>query len=169
MNTDKIFHEIDVQALGNAHKLIGKDYMLICARDGDRVNAMTASWGALGELWGKHVAICFVRPQRHTYGLLEADDAVSLAFMGGEHREALSICGSRSGRDCDKLEICGLTTSEYNGVPIINEAKTIIIGKKLYADDIKENAFVDRDLLVNYKAGDYHRMYIFEITRVLEK
>ncbi len=163
------FFETDVQSLGNAHKLIGKDWMLICARDGEKVNAMTASWGALGELWGKHVAICFVRPQRHTYGLVERQDTVSLAFFGEEYRDALKLCGTKSGRDCDKLSLCSLGTEEYDGTPIISEASTVLIGKKLYADDIKENCFIERELLSNYKSGDFHRMYIYEITKVLIK
>ncbi len=169
MNTHNEFIEISPLELANAHKLIGEDWMLITARDGEKTNAMTASWGALGELWGKHVAVCFIRPQRHTFALAENEDRLSLAFLGEEYRSALKICGSKSGRDCDKLSLAELTHSEYDGVPIINEANTVVICRKLYADDIKEDCFVDRTLLEHYKAGDYHRMYILEIEKVLKK
>ena len=46
--------------LGNACRMIGKDWMLVCAGD----NAMTASWGGMGVLWNKPVAFVFIRPQR---------------------------------------------------------------------------------------------------------
>ena len=45
-------------------KMIGKDWMLITAADPDTgaVNTMTASWGAMGELWNKDVCFIFIRP-----------------------------------------------------------------------------------------------------------
>ncbi len=169
MNIKDNFSEISPLELGNAHKIIGKDWLLITARDGEGANAMTASWGALGELWGKHVAVCFIRPQRHTFSLAEKEERVSLAVLGEEHRAALKICGSKSGRDCDKLSLAGISTSEYDGVPVINEAQLLIICRKLYADDIKEDCFIDRAMLEHYGARDFHRMYIYEIEKVLRR
>ena len=43
----------------------------------------------------------------------------------------------------------------------------VLIGRKLYADDLKENCFLDTGLLGNYRQKDYHRFYICEIQRVL--
>ncbi len=169
MNTNSNFTEISPLELESAHKIIGKDWLLITARDGDRANAMTASWGALGELWGKHVAFCFIRPHRHTFKLAEDESRLSLAVLGEDLRDAHKICGSKSGRDCDKLALAGLSTAEYDGVPVINEAALLIICRKLYADDIKENCFADSTMLEHYKARDYHRMYIFEIEKVLKR
>ena len=40
--------------------------MLITAGDENRHNAMTASWGGVGELWGKYVSTIYIRPQRYT-------------------------------------------------------------------------------------------------------
>ncbi len=160
-------YEIPVEQMGNAHKLIGEDWMLICAKDGDSANGMTASWGALGELWGKHVAVCFIRPQRYTFGLAEENKRMSLAFFDGEYRDALKYCGSHSGRNESKLPNAGLDFTEYGGVPMIRQAKMTVICRKLYADDIKPECFVDTSLLANYKAEDYHRVYVMEIEKVL--
>ena len=68
--------------LENAIKLIGSDWMLITAKDepAGRVNAMTASWGCLGVLWNKPVCVCYIRPQRHTFGLVEREERFSFAF-----------------------------------------------------------------------------------------
>ena len=161
--------EISPYELDNALKLIGKDWMLITVQDGEGANAMTASWGCMGVLWNKPVAVCFIRPQRYTYGLAENEDRMSLAFFGEGYRDALSLCGSKSGRDCDKLSLAGLTVSDVDGVPVIDQASTVIIGKKLYADDLKEDNFVDKAMLDNYKSKDFHRIYVLEIQKVLIK
>ena len=163
------FTEITAYELGNSAKLIGKDWMLITVKDGSSANAMTASWGCMGVLWNKPVAVCFIRPQRYTFELAENEERMSLAFFGDGYRDALSICGSKSGRDCDKLALAGLTSFEIDGVPVINEANTVIICKKLYADDLKDEKFVDSSLLEHYKSSDFHRMYVLEIQKVLVK
>ena len=45
-----------VNSFSNAFEKIGKQWMLITAADGEKVNDMTASWGGLGVIWGKNVA-----------------------------------------------------------------------------------------------------------------
>ena len=161
------FREVSAYELENAMKLIGKDWMLITAEDKDnkRVNAMTASWGFLGVLWHKCVCTVFIRPQRHTYSLIEGEDRFTVAFMDEEYRAALTLCGKESGRDGDKLKKAGLSTDLCDGVPYIKEARLVLVCRKLYADDLKENAFADKSLLSNYAAGDFHRMYICEIEK----
>lgn len=169
MNKLERFKEISPYELDNALKLIGKDWMLITARDGEKVNAMTASWGCLGVLWNRPIAVCFIRPQRHTFGLAEEQDRLSLAFFGQNRRDALSLCGTKSGRDCDKISEAGFTTSDADGVPVINEAQILVIGRKLYADYIKEDCFIDNKMLDFYKEKDFHKAYVLEIEKVLVK
>ena len=88
---------------------IGKQWMLISASDGEHTNTMTASWGCLGVLWNKPVAICFIRPQRYTYSITEKSEHLSLAFLPEEYRAALTYCGRNSGRNGDKFSAAGLT------------------------------------------------------------
>lgn len=165
------FYAVSAESIENAVKLIGTDWMLITVKDkkNGRVNAMTASWGAMGVLWNKSICICFVRPQRHTHELLESEDELSIAFFDGEHRDALKLCGRESGRVCDKLKKCGLSTSELDGVPIINEAKLVLSCKKLYVDELKEASFIDKSLLSNYANNDYHTVYVCEIKNCYQK
>lgn len=168
MNNEK-FYEIPVRELENAVKLICDDWMLITARDGEGVNAMTASWGNLGVLWNRPVCTCFIRPQRHTYGLIEKEERISIAFMPEGYRAALSFCGSHSGRDCDKLKEAGLTSATLDGVPVIAEAETLLICRKLYFGDLCEEGFTDRAPLSNYKDGDFHRFYVCEIEKAYKR
>ena len=163
------YKEISTAELENVFKLIGQDWMLITAADGEHVNCMTASWGNMGVLWGKDVCTVFIRPQRYTYEFVEKTDKISLSFFGGNYRDALKLCGTVSGRDHDKIKEAGLTSSFYEGTPIINEADTVLICKKLYADDIREEKFVVNDPLVNYENKDFHRFYICKIEKVLKK
>ena len=48
----------------NPVKLISDGWGLLTAGKESGWNTMTVSWGAIGELWGRDVALCFVRPQR---------------------------------------------------------------------------------------------------------
>lgn len=167
------FCEITPYALGNAMQMIGKDWMLITVEDKEnkKTNAMTASWGCMGVLWSKNVCVCFIRPQRYTYGLAEKEDRFALCFFGSEakYRSALGFCGRESGRDRDKLAECGLGTEELDGVSVISEAETVVICKKLYADDLKEECFIDKEALSHYEKKDYHRAYVCEIEKVYVK
>ena len=160
------FREISPYELGNAMEMIGKQWMLITAKDeqNGRVNAMTASWGCMGVLWNKPVCVLFIRPQRHTCPLVEQSDRCSLAFLDESRREALRICGTESGRDGDKLARAGLSSAEADGVPYIREAQTVITVKKLYVDTLKEESFLDPDLLKHYQK-DYHRVFVCEIEK----
>lgn len=166
------FAKISPKELGNSMKMIGSDWTLITVQDKaqGKVNAMTASWGAMGVLWNKNVAIVFVRPQRHTYGLIENEERFSLAFFGeNEYRDALALCGRESGRDCDKLALCGFSTADCDGVPVIREAKTLLVCRKLYEDDLLEERFLDKEMLRHYKEKDYHRFYVCEIEEAYER
>ena len=163
------FYEIPCEELSNAQKLIGRDWMLITASDGEGANAMTASWGGLGVLWNKPVCICYIRPQRYTYGLVEKSDRLSIAFMSEKYRDALKFCGSRSGAEGDKLRRAGLSWGELDGVPAIAEADTLLICRKLYFTDLSAEGFVDKALLSNYKDGDFHRQYVLEIEKVYKR
>ena len=152
-------------------RIIGKEWMLIAAPDDTKesgLSAMTASWGGVGVLWNTNVATVYIRPQRYTYSLVENCDRFSLCFFDTEYKKALGLCGSKSGRELDKLKECALTSEIIDGVSVISEAKTVMICKKLYADDLKEEKFIEKEHLSHYD-GDFHRFYILEIEKILIK
>ena len=171
MSANKHFRSVaPVDLPDNFFARIGDDWMLITAENSHgEVNTMTASWGCAGILWNKPVAICFIRPQRYTYGIVEDADTLTLSFFAeGQHRDALRYCGTKSGRDGDKFAATGLTVDHAeNGTPYIGEANLVLVCRKLYADDLKENCFFDPEMLKHYAARDYHRFYICEIAEVL--
>lgn len=155
----------------NFIRSIGQEWMLITAGDRQRSNAMTASWGMVGQMWGKPAALVVVRPQRYTRELVETHDMLSLAFFDAAYRSALEYCGSRSGRDEDKVRNAGLTVDYTEaGTPMIREARLVLECRKLYRDDLRGEAFLDSGLAGKwYPEKDFHRMYMLEIVQVYVK
>lgn len=152
----------------NAFKLIADDWMLITAGTTESFNTMTASWGALGELWHKKVCFCFVRPTRYTYEFTENSDIFTLSFFKEEYRAALDFCGKVSGRHYDKAKQAGLTPvqSDDGGI-YFKEARLVFICRKIYAAHLDPKLFLTPDIDENYPNKDYHRMYIGEILSCL--
>ena len=164
------FREISVEQLkDNPFTLINKDWMLITAGDAEKHNTMTASCGGVGELWGKYVSTIYIRPQRYTLEFVEREEYYSLCFFGPEYRQALSLCGSKSGRDVDKDAATGLTPCFDQAAPYYEQARLVFLCRKLYRQDMEESAFLDKGLLEKWYDNDLHRMFIGEIVKVLEK
>ncbi len=152
----------------NPFKLIGSDWMLITAGDKKSFNTMTASWGGVGVLWNKPVSYIFVRPTRYTYEFIEKSKGYSLSFFDEKYRKALSICGTKSGRDTDKVKEAGLTpVVSDTGIVHFDEAKLVLECSKLYFQDIDPANFLDPSINSLYD-NDYHRMYIGEITGIIK-
>ncbi|MBE6852185.1 MAG: flavin reductase family protein [Ruminococcus sp.] len=152
----------------NPFELIGKDWFLITAGDSaENYNTMTASWGAMGEMWGKHMFLCAIRPNRHTYGFVENSEYFTVSCFDPEkYRQMLSFCGSRSGRDYDKAKETGITPVKIEQSVAFEEADMILVCRKMYAQDMDESCFIDKDALKFYEKDPLHKMYISEIVSV---
>jgi flavin reductase (DIM6/NTAB) family NADH-FMN oxidoreductase RutF len=171
-NTMKTFTKIDSKEIsGNAVQLFANDWMLITAGIAENFNTMTASWGALGHLWNKPVAFCFVRPQRYTFEFTEVQDYFTLSFFDETYREALQICGTLSGREVNKVEKAGLTPRVLeSGNVAFEEARMIIECRKIYADFFDADHFIATEIAPQiYPTNDFHKLYIGEIVNVWVK
>lgn len=164
------FHEINPKQISeNMFQLIGDDWYLLTSGDKNGYNTMTASWGTAGILWGKPVAVSYVRPQRYTYEFMEKNDCYTLSFFDDAYRPALNFCGSKSGRDYDKAKETGLTPCFVDGTVCFQEAKLVLVCKKMYSQDLDPSRFLVPEIEKNYANRDYHRMYIGEILKVYSK
>ena len=147
---------------------IGNQWMLVAAGNSESCNMMTASWGGLGIIWGKPAATCYIRPQRYTREFLDREEYFSLCFFDEDKRDVLQMCGSVSGRDCDKTARSGLTVMHDKAAPYFAEAKTVLICRKLYRQQMQPECFIDSEVeRGNYPAKDYHIMFIGEIAECL--
>ena len=166
------FRKIDIWELSfNPFEKIGKEWMLLTGGSIDNFNTMTASWGQLGVIWNKNVLTCYIRPNRYTYDFVERSECFTASFFGEEFRKALSFCGSHSGRDCDKMAETGLVPVELDGCTGFEQADMIMVCRKLYSYDLREEGFLTDDGLPEKFFGKdpYHRAYIAEIVGVYVK
>ena len=166
-----MFKEIDITEFEESFiKNIGGDFMLLAAGSANSFNMMTASWGAVGFIWNLPALFCVIRPERHTYKFTEANEYFTATFLRDEFKGAHKICGSKSGRDCDKLALSGLNAAFTElGNPYFKEARLVLECKKVYADFIKQDAFIDKSIYPKwYGAKDAeHKMYVAQILKTL--
>lgn len=101
--------------------------ILLTSEAEDCVNAMTIGWGTLGIEWGVPIFAAYVRTSRFTYDLIERTGEFTVCAPYGElsktAAKAIGICGSKSGRDVDKLAQAGVHLVEADIVrpPAIKE------------------------------------------------
>ena len=83
-----MFEKVDIHSLSfNPFDKVGKGWLLISATKNGKTNTMTASWGTLGHLWNKNVAIIFIRPQRYTKEFVDESETFTLSFFDDKHKE----------------------------------------------------------------------------------
>ena len=154
----------------NFFEAIGKEWMLITAGDGKKQNTMTARWGAMSVMWGKNVVSVYLRPQRYTKEFVDAGELFTLSFYSEEQRGALNICGTKSGRDCDKEKEAGLTPYYTDGTTAFEEADMIFVCRKLYSQEMGPEYFTEDGIDGKwYPDKDYHVMYMAAVEKVLVK
>ncbi|MDR3210450.1 MAG: flavin reductase family protein, partial [Planctomycetota bacterium] len=133
-------------------KVIGEDWMLVAAGRPGRVNAMTASWGGLGVMWGRQVAFVVIRPQRYTKEFVDANATLSLNFLDpGEYRPVQNYFGSVSGRKEDKIAKTGLTLAFEQDIPYFSQSRQVLVCRCLFAQPYRPENFLDPTL-----AGEFY-------------
>lgn len=153
----------------NIFSAINDEWMLVTAVNSKgEVNTMTASWGGFGIMWNKPVCVCVIRPQRYTSEFVKDSERISLSFLFEGNKEALKICGTKSGRDCDKIKEAGLKVIAEDDVAYFDKSRLVIVGKKIYVSSFKEENFLDKSIIDSkYPSRDYHDVYVCEIEKVL--
>jgi flavin reductase (DIM6/NTAB) family NADH-FMN oxidoreductase RutF len=152
------------------HSIIGKRWLLLTAGEfaPGKFNSMTISWGSVGQIWNKTFFQVVVRPSRYTRGFLESGDYFTLCVLPESRKPALSLLGSKSGRDGDKIKASGLTPipSSIAPTPGYAEAELIVECKKMYWQDIDPEHFLDPGIMANYPKEDFHRAYFGEVLAI---
>ena len=137
----------------------------LTVKNNQGVNTMTISWGYIGFSWNKPYFVAMVRPQRYTYEFLKTakDYTISIPYSDGM-KKALTICGTKSGKDIDKAKEANIKflNSKTVSSPIVDNCNMYYECKITYVDRIKKDKFVD-ELKKNYPIDDYHFLYYGEI------
>ena len=131
-------------------------------------NTMTVAWGSIGTMWNKPFVQVVVRPTRYTFEFMERYDSFTLSAFQPEHRDALMLLGSKSGRDGNKIAEAGLTpcAAALVAAPTFAEANLVIECAKIYWQDMDASHFLTENINNNYPLKDYHRMYFGEILSI---
>lgn len=150
----------------NVIKIISNEYMLITAGNKDDFNMMTASWGFMGEMWGDDSVAVVIRPSRYTMDYIDKSDYFTLTFFG-DNKEIHKICGSKSGRDINKVKETGLTPVSDDNCVWFDEARLVLKIKKKYVQPMSADFLTDKSVDEKwYKGGDWHNLIIGTIERI---
>ena len=166
-----MFQTIDPKKLDkNLFSLLGDRWALVTAGTAEQCNTMTVSWGGTGILWNQPVVTIYLRPQRYTKEFVDREEYFTLAFFGPEHHDHLALCGSKSGRDVDKVTECGFTVKTAPcGAPYFEEAELVLVCRKRFAQPMDPD-LIPQDIKTKwYPNDDHHTLYIGEILEVLVK
>lgn len=146
--------------------------ILLTTKVGERVNTMTIGWGKIGIEWNRPIFVAYVRETRYTKEMLEDGDEFTVNIPYDEvDNKILGYCGTKSGRDTDKISDMGLTLVESDVVdvpgirqlPLTLECK-VIYKQKQDLNSVPE-AVIKRFYPVLDESGfqDYHIAYYGEI------
>ncbi len=112
--------------------------ILLTTKAGDQVNSMVIGWGTLGRVWEKPVFIAYVRDRRYTREMLDRNPEFTVNVpLGAFDKHAFSVCGTKSGRDMDKIAAAGFTLEEPEiiSVPGIREFPLTLECRLLYREE----------------------------------
>lgn len=165
-----MFKEIDINHLNfNIFNKLNNEWALVTARNCNKVNTMTVSWGGFGVLWNRNIATIYIRKSRYTKEFIDNSNYFTISFFDEEYKDKLKYLGVKSGRETDKIKDVNFNLIVHNDIPYFSESNMVIVCKKIYSDTLDDKHFLDDTINLNYKDGDYHTMYIGEIEKILIK
>ena len=154
----------------NPFTLFGDEWMLVTAGTEQKCNTMTVSWGHLGCLWGHNdpTTVIYLRQSRYTKEFVDREGYFTLCVMDKSFKKQMAYLGSVSGRDEDKIAKAGLTPVYTDDTVWFEQAKLVLICKKVYQSELQEDGFLSQDTLdQHYAQGDFHTMFVGKIEKVL--
>ena len=142
----------------------------LTVKAGESMNTMTIGWGQAGVIWQRPVFMVAVRDSRHTFALMEQAPDFTVSVPAEDMKEALALCGTRSGRDLDKFAACGLAVKpgQRTASPVLDIAGLHLECRVLYKTPM-DPSLMDRGLDALYPERDYHTLYFGEILACYER
>lgn len=165
-----MFNKVEFKDVQNyIYEKLSTSGALLVAGSLEKHNNMTIGWQTNGILWSKPVLISYVKPTRYTYQFTNDSDYFTVCYFDNQ-RDILKECGTKSGCDYDKDQLCNLHPLLFDGGIGYQEASLIVVCKKIYQDDFKEQLFLDPTIAQKrYQDHLLHRFYIGEVISVYLK
>ena len=158
--------------LETAMEHLHKRGAFLTVKSGDKSNTMTISWGSVGFMWKKPVFMALVRPSRYTYDFIENSDSFTVSIPYDDNmKKALTICGTKSGRDIDKCAEANIEfiSSKEVSSPVVDDCNMYYECKILYKQEMDPSLILDDSVEECYKGDNYHTLYYGEIVACYEK
>ena len=135
---------------------------------GKQGNPMAIGWGTIGIIWAKPVFIVLVRPSRYTFKLIEKCNEFSVNVPTENLKDQVMICGSKSGRDIDKIKECNFTLEKGHiiSVPFIKECPIHYECRTIHKNKVLNEKLTNEIVKEYYPAVDFHTIYYGEIVGV---
>lgn len=168
----------EIQIFDHASEILNalQTGVLLTTKADGKVNSMTISWGALGIEWSKPIFTVYVRENRFTKQQLDSNPEFTINIPYGDFdKKILGFCGTKSGREIDKIKELSLTleASEKISVPAIKELPFTLECKVVYKQKQDASAILeeyrkacypqDVDSSFHGANKDYHTAYYGEI------
>ena len=149
-------------------KLKGQGVILMA---GDPPNPMTIGWGTIGFIWGKLIFTVLVRPSRFTYSRMESSCEFTVNLLPDAFSRHLSLCGTKSGRDVDKIAECGFTLEQgiHVTTPFIRESFIHFECRIIHKHDLLPETLDKGIIKKYYPMGDFHRVFYGEIVGIFRE
>lgn len=151
---------------GHICKALKPNGVLLTTAAGGKVNTMTIGWGTIGIEWGRPLFIAYVRESRFTKQMIEQSGEFTVNIPYGDvDKKILGYCGTKSGRDTNKIEDLGLhlVDSEVVSAPGIKELPLTLECKVIYKEE-QDLSRIPGDILERYYPdGDHHHVYYGQI------
>lgn len=141
----------------------------LTSKAGDAINTMTISWGFFGFAWNRPIMQVMVRDTRHTKTMMDESDTFTVSFpFKGELKDALKVCGSKSGRDLDKFLECDLKPLDSSVIdaPGIEGARFVVECKVVAKQRMTKEEMLSDDIKTFYGNDNFHTMYYGEVVNV---
>lgn len=133
--------------------------LLASTREDGSSNVMTIGWASVGVIWGLPVMVVLVRPSRYTYQFIEASQVFTVNVPTQEMRSYVDMCGTKSGRDVDKLAGVSTSVGQRVEAPVLDECSLVYECKVVHSNDVIPANLVPDVARRSYPRGDYHRVY----------
>lgn len=147
-----------------------KEGAFLTVKAGDDLNVMTIGWATIGFVWRKPIFMIAVRDSRHTFGLLEKAVDFTVSVPADGMKDEVMFCGTKSGRDLDKLSECRLKTIDALAVstPVL-DIPGIHYECRIIFKSAMDPAFLEKEFEKLYPEKDYHTLYFGEIVSCYRK
>ena len=147
------------------HQLDGEGLLLAATKPDGQTNVMTIGWGTIGVIWGRPIFTVLVRSSRYTYQFIEASGEFTVNVPPPAMTDFVRFCGSKSGRDHDKLgrfEI-RVTPGQRVRAATLDDCPLVYECRVVHKNDILPGTLDPGIRSSYYPQDDLHRVYYGEI------